>query len=817
MLPTPSSRDGRARAARARGAVPQTLALLLLLGAIAGCGGGGGGERRVEREAATPVELPPDPAAALAEVESGLAANPRDTAAHAKRAELLVALGRFEEAAGEWETVLAAKPKGKLRTTALIGCADAWERSCGDLRPMAPTEGEARVRAERALAAWRKCASEVDARTVRLGEVRCLYRLERFDEGIARLAEHEGKREELSEEHCLGLLFEEQLGAAPLAVVRGLDRFARAPSLAVRELAVGQLIRIAETSGDAEVAHTAEGLLVRLCRDESARCPALTEWETSRAQGSEHRLAAAHRTRVIAQTTDALDRGRPLQAWRGLELLLRGEREGDPELHSLVNRCCAQLCDLCRQKLEVGDLEAASEAAAVLRVLPESWLAAREKECSESMLHAHQVATIRAQAQETLLSARKSVDERRPDDALATLDPLLDRSPPELLAEVQMIRARALALKGENEEALSLLERHGPYSDPVVQRLQGVLLAGAGRGEEAEALLESLPLKYFNVEAFDGLILSLEQQRKWEKLIARLNTLGGEIPVRYRPTRLRAVVGAAERRMENLDPHGAIDTLRGNLDPEEVLSGSAGTLLVRALLETDQVDRALEILIDEGGGIEAVPANLVSMVASKAADRLAPEQRFQLLRRVPEWERDDSTRKFLTDHWPRWGSYLPRPGRYEATYKVRTFGPDGEVLTDKMETKKLVWKKTYFAVQGDDGTETWRTDGDTWIRTTDDFEWWLPVRVEEKESFPSLESPDGVKAELVESGHSVQCGTQTHAGCIGIEVSLPGLPASASQRIDVAPELGEVRWQRFQGKVKIEERLLIGLIRTDEE
>jgi hypothetical protein len=70
---------------------------------------------------------------------------------------------------------------------------------------------------------------------------------------------------------------------------------------------------------------------------------------------------------------------------------------------------------------------------------------------------------------------------------------------------------------------------------------------------------------------------------------------------------------------------------------------------------------------------------------------------------------------------------------------------------------------------------------------------------------------------VAESGHSVQCGTQTYAGCIGVDVSLPGLPASASIRIDVAPEMGEIRWQRYQGKVKVEERLLIGLIRIDEE
>lgn len=810
MLRSHDPQSGGARRAAAPRLIP-----VILLGVLAGCGGGG--ENRADRDVVAPVELPPDPEAALAEVDRALAENSRNAGARAQRAELLTGLGRHEEAAAEWDAVLAAKAKGKARATALVGSAKAWEMSCGVLRPLAADETQARSRAERALSGWRTCTEEVDPVAGQLGQARCLYRLGRFDESSAIIVRSEGKSAEFSEERCLALLIEEARGGAPLPIVRRLDLFARAPDVAVRELAVGQLVRFAETASDAEVAHTAEGLLVRLCRDESAHCPTLLEWESSRRVGSEHRLAAAHRTRAISQTKDCLDRGRPLQAWRSLELLLRGAEEGDTEVRALVNRCCSQLCELCRAKLEVGDLEAAGQAANVIRGLPAVWLGTSESECAMTMLRAHQVAAIRAQAKETLTSARKSVDERRPDDALATLDPLLESSPPELVAEIQMIRARALALKGENEEALSLLERHGPFSDPVVQRLQGVLLAAAGRGEEAEAILESLPLKFFNVEAFDGLIAALEQQRKWEKLIARLNTLGGEIPVRYRPTRMRAVVGAAERRMENLDPQGAIDFLRGNLDEEEVLSGSAGTLLVRALLETGQVDRALEILIDEGGGIEAVPAHLVSMVANKAADRLAPEQRFQLLRRVPDWERDDPTRKFLDENWPRFGSYLPRPGRYEATYKVRTFGPEGEVLTDVMETKKLVWKKSYFAVTGEDGTETWRTNGDTWVRTTNDYEWWLPVRVEDRSSLPKLESPDGVSAELVEFGHSVQCGTLTHAGCIGMEVKLPNLPSNESLRIDVAPEMGEIRWQRFQGRVKVEEGLLIGLIRTDEE
>ena len=51
--------------------------------------------------------------------------------------------------------------------------------------------------------------------------------------------------------------------------------------------------------------------------------------------------------------------------------------------------------------------------------------------------------------------------------------------------------------------------------------------------------------------------------------------------------------------------------------------GASGPLLVQAMLETGQTDQALEILTDERGGIDSVPAELVSMVANKAAATIA--------------------------------------------------------------------------------------------------------------------------------------------------------------------------------------------------
>ncbi len=786
----------------------------LLLGLLLGCSGGG---QTRSGSGSSQIELPDDPEAALARLDQRIAANNKDTEARIRRAEILGGLERHEESAQEWDLALAGRLKGKPLKTARIGSAVAWENACGDLRVLDESERGAIVRAERALAAWRTVANDEDGPKGRLGEIRMLYRLSRFDEGVARLAKIESKSPELSAERCLALIFGEHRGAAPLAVVRGLDPFARSPEESVRELAVIQLIQRAETAADPEVAHTAEGLLVRLSRENGTTCPSLSDWKVSRSRGSDNRLAAAHRQRAIAQTKDALDRGRPLQAWHSLEKLLQGENEGTPQLRALVNQCCQQLCGLCQEKLAIGDVDAAGETATVIRALPNAWLAPAEKECASTALHSHQVAAIRVQAESTLTEARKAVDERRPDDALTTLDPLLDKFPPELVPEVQMIRARALALKEQPAEALALLERYGPFSDPVVQRLHGTLLASADRGEEAEAFLENLPLKFFNVEAFDGLLLALEQQNKWEKLIARLNTLGGELPLRYRPIRLRAVVGAAQRRIDNLDPQGAIDMLRGNLDPDELLKGGSGPLLVQAMLESGQTDRALEILIDEGGGIDSVPANLVTMVADKAADRLDPEQRFQLLRRVPEWERNKSTKEFLAESWPKYGDYLPRPGRYSATYEVKAYGAEGQITRETIESVQIVWKGTYFAVHGDERSkETWRPKGDLWIRTTDEYEWWIPIHTDGRPPLPPVESPDGVSCKLVEAGHSVTAGSQTYRGCVGIEATLPNLGPDESIRIDVAPEVGEVRWQRRVGRLKVEERLLIGIIKMDE-
>ena len=396
------------------------------------------------------------------------------------------------------------------------------------------------------------------------------------------------------------------------------------------------------------------------------------------------------------------------------------------------------------------------------------------------------------------------------------LDPLLDQFPPELIPEVQMIRARALAQRDAPADALVLLERYGPFSDPQVQRLHGSLLASVGRGEDAEAMLENLPLKFFNVEAFDALLSALEQQAKWEKLIARLNTLGGELPARYRPIRKRAVIGAANRMIENLNPQGAIDLLQGNLDEKEVLAGDSGPLLVRAMLETGQTEKALSILVDDSGGLETVPASLVKMVADRAAHKLEPAQRFQLLRRLPEWERDDRTSEFLATNWPRYGDYLPSPGRYEATYQIRTFGEEGEVLTDKIERALIEWKGSYFVVDGiGDSKETWRVEGDLWIRTTFENEWWVPVRAEENPPIPEIESPDHVKSQLVEAGHSVSTKQQNFTGCLGIDVFLPNLGPDEKIRIDLAPGIGEVSWKRYIGRLAVETRELIEWSKLD--
>ena len=600
--------------------------------------------------------------------------------------------------------------------------------------------------------------------------------------------------------------------------MRGLDQFARSKDPEVCDLSVSQLVRFASLESNPEVSHTAEGLLVRLSREAPNSSSLLARWEENRQRGTSRRLETAHRQRAIRETADALDRGRPLQAWRTLETLLRGEDGAPTDLVEMVNQCCQQLCSVGREKLEVGDLTSAGDVVAVIRSLPQSWLGPEEKACAGEILHEHQVAAIRAQAKGTLESARKAVDERRPEDALTALDPLLDQFPEELIPEVQMIRARALAQRDAPEEALALLERYGPFADPQVQRLHGTLLASVGRGEEAEGILENLPLKFFNIEAFDALLVALEQQRKWEKLIARLNTLGGTIPNRYRAVRQRAVAGAAERLIQNRNPDGAIALLQGNLDDTEILSGSSGPMLVRAYLETGRVDDALQILTDESGGLESVPASLVKMVSDRAGDRLEPGDRFQLLSRLPEWERDSSTSEFLATNWPRFGEYMPKPGRYEIAYQIKTYGEGGEVLTDRVERILVEWKNSYFVVDGiDDQKETWRVDGDLWIRTTFENEWWVPVRAEENPPLPEIESPDGVKSQLLEAGHSVTTKQQTFEGCLGIDVFPPNLGPDEKIRIDLAPQVGEVRWSRRIGRQEVETREMIEFSKLESE
>lgn len=799
------SRSGRSRAAAG-------LVCLLLLGIAAGCSGSG--ETR-KSNTANQVELPDDPAAALTELDRRLAEDPNDVRSLVARAEILSATEDHVEAASAWNAVLAAGPDKKLRRHATIQVARSWEHACGELRVLEEEESTEREHAGRALSAWDDVRDDVREHEGTLGVVRSLYLLGRIDAAMDEIVKVESGSAPLSQERCLALLIQEQREANPMAVVRALDRFARSPDEAVRNMAVVQLVRLGETAHHPEVSHTAEGYLVRLTREDGPGCAALTDWEASRNEGKANRLAAAHRARAKRMAREALDRGRPIEAWRNIEKLLRGEDSPAADVTALLNTCCDQLCSICAHKLEVGDVDTAGELAAVLRVLPKSWLGTAQSDCVSSTLRAHQVATIRAQAENTLADATSAVDQRKPDEALAILDPLLEQFPPELVPEVQMIRARALAQQGEKRTALRLLEKHGPYADPAVQRLQGVLLAEANRGEEAEAILESLPLKFFNVEAFDGLLLALEQQSKWEKLIARLNTLGGQMPVRYLPARRRAVMGAAERRMSNLDPDGAIAVLRGNLTETELQKSGAGTLLVKALLEANRTDEALAMLIGEGGGIESVPAELVEMVAERAASSLEPEERFALLSRIPEWDRDASTQEFLAGNWPRYGSYLPAQGNWTATYRRRTYGEDGQVVNETLETMQIEWKRSYFAVtRSDRSKETWRASGDLWIRNTLEREWWVPMRAESSPPLDEVTSPDGVVAQVVEAGHSVTTPKQTFDGCIGVRITTPGSGVQESTRIDMAPEIGDVMIVRTIGDEVVERLELIGMVKS---
>ena len=448
-----------------------------IAGSLTGCSGGG--EKKQSR-AKGPIELPDDPEAALAVLDEQIAEFPKDHRLRITRADLLRDLERFEEAAEEWRAILARNPTSKLRDRAWLGRAENLEAALGPLRVISEDRPKALELASLGLDAWKKVRSD-DTRVGTMGMVRSCYRLGRFERGIDLLSKYLERSNADSFERCLALLFEEHRSAAPITVVRGLDTFARSREKEVRELAVDQLTRFASDAANQEIAHTAEGLLVRLSRENNAQTDALAEWERNRKHGSQGRLALAHRQRAMRETTDALDRGRPLQAWRSLEPLLRGESVGNPELISMVNRCCVQLCSLATEKLEIGDVGSAGEAVAVLRSLPQSWLGANEKTEAGRVMHDHQVAAIRTQAEGTLVEAKKAVDERRPDDALTMLDPLLDQFPPELIPEVQMIRARALAQRDEPADALALLERYGPFSDPQVQRALDPYRAAARR------------------------------------------------------------------------------------------------------------------------------------------------------------------------------------------------------------------------------------------------------------------------------------------------------------------------------------------------
>ncbi|MFQ5653703.1 MAG: hypothetical protein ACE5GW_03105 [Planctomycetota bacterium] len=794
--------------------------LLILL--VAGCAGVPKAPKQLDsiRTLATT-----DPEAALQELDGLVGAHPRHPEVRAARARTLEALGRAEEAFAEWTVVIESpvkKNRSLLRDThsGLRRTAESLVGSLLAARQETPSTAEQRVFEVILRASDQLARRDGGNRDALYWEACSLWRLGRVKECREALKKNRKRSKGDDRARFLTALIEEQTGGDRAGAVEVFCTLTRSRSAEARRLAANHLIQLLEDSRVPEQQRdVVVGVLVRLSRSNERVPREVRAW----ARGFQSEETARIRSARVRRSLQRARRAAADQAWGEAWRLLADLPADDPAVREVRAQVlpgwAEQMVGRGLRDLENHRFTAAKKIVDEIAGLADGELPPALRGRFDRLRSGVESGIRRIELKERLDEARVAILEKRAKDALAILDPLGRELPTQLQREVDVLRAEALYLWGNQREPLEILETHADYLRPPAQRLRGVLLAELGHGEEAEAVLEKLPLKYFNTQAFDGLLLALERQGKWETLLARLNTLP-TLPRRYRPIRREASREAALRRLQNSDPEGAVRMLKGNLDEMERLQDSVREVFLEALLAAGKVDEATEFLTtSKSAGIGDLSGRLVDLVEEKAGDRLSDELRFELLRQMRSSQRDEAAEDFLNRTWARYGDFLPPPGNYTLHYTTRD-----ATLNDDMEGEEssfeVVWQGSEFVVHGSDrSTERWRVQKGIWHRRGSQGALRIPVRASGRPPYPLHEfqmQGQSWTSQVIESGVRVHAGRRAYSGCLRIRLASVEDPGDTIT-LELAPEVGEVRRTVTEDGEEISVRTLDRIVRNNND
>ncbi|MFN0059726.1 MAG: tetratricopeptide repeat protein [Planctomycetota bacterium] len=782
-------------------------------------------ERRTRSELSSAESaLGTQPEEALRRATMVLAKQPRELRAHRIKAQAHAALGQQPEALREWQFLYAnraaLKPSELELTLRNLGLTHLLV--LGDLpdRVDAVPAGSLRDALSEALTAFSALIElhpqDADAR---FGKAECQFRIGMFARAHEMMESLLAASPDNFAYQYLHARVAEQLVGATVETVNRYTRVALGGDTKYSRQAATHLVWLAGQRGIAPELAAELRKALESCRQESPELRnQLDRWHAENAQ----READAESERLAREANQARQRGNWLRGW---ELLNESEASPKHEANRIeyAQAWANALNDSARKCLANESRDLVLPTLEGYAKLPVTLLTTELRaEQEELALKLRSIASI-VITEDALRRARETLEQRRGPEALEILDEVAEQVPAELLQQFELAYAEALANWQRDGEALDLLDRlqrDGALAarmDEPVYRLYGVLLARTGRGEEAEKVLEMVPLHLFNNEAFEALLLSLEQRGNWEAVLARLQGLS-VLPEQYRPLLIRCASQAAARRLRSGDAKEALALLDAYLRTEDFSHVEVQPVYLQILIGSEDYERATDLILTADASLlDMMPAHLIDTVKSKAEKKLSADQRFSLYLALSKRGADADLEQRLKDMWPSYGNYYPTPGNYVLRYKIQLVTQkDGEGEIEKLE-QQLTWDTDHFKVQQVKGTnEEWRFERGVWTISFGGRTQRIPVRASGTPPYPVEQfQMDGStwSAQIMAAGVDAEVSGKTYCACLKVRIINEAQQDQYSE-LTLAPEVGVVLREDYRYAAKVKSLELLSFVQV---
>ncbi|MEM7165973.1 MAG: hypothetical protein AAF581_10935 [Planctomycetota bacterium] len=756
-----------------------------------------------------------DPNACLEQATIVLNEHPHHADARRLAALALEDLEKYHRAAREWAFIVDARPSAQRVLEAHRGIVRVSRWTLGDLPHIVrkPPRGEER---SRILVAFAACDAILEADPLdweaRFTKACCMYRLGLYHRArpfattlVQERPQSEGAR------YLLVLIKEQQIGIHERALETLADVI-RSNDADFQRQASNHVIYLLEDSTLPESArNNLRGHLLRFARAGDEVPEEVAAWlERYEALAVEERRQL-RRERLLA----AVERDRQALNWDAAWTRLRESEELDTEVDALRR---AVAIDWATELIENGEHALARERLTEARNLAEQLTPLLAHLPDNLRGDSEQLATRVTEAELTvgiatkLAEADKYIRLQRATPARQILDKLPENLPEALAIEARALTGEALALQGENAEALTILDSV-ELSEPRQRRVYGILLAEAQRADEARAVLEALPYGYLAADALTALLHALETQRSWDDLLARLLTVPRPLSGELRELRRRACTAQAKILLRRRLPDAALKLIFSHTEVDERGVAPIFPVFLESLIATEQLGDARDAVNGASPSVlSALSTELSTLVADRVAPHVAESERFGLLQHLRNSLPEEKAAQIYA-LWPRFGNYLPSPGSYIARYRATATTEHGKNLEPTYVEQILTWSAPGYSVSTANATaEEWTETDGVWVRSTQKGEMRIPVRIGPEDApYPRIEYDiDGAAwiAELVESGNRVAVDTQEYHGCLRVRLT-PKDGGDEAIFLDLAPLRGEVRRQVFgAGKLQFTRELI---------